>query len=161
MDRWMMGQLSASDWGAVWPVVPLLAPALIVLLALARPLDQVVMGEALAGGRGVDVARLQRLAFIFGSLAVGAVVAVAGPIGFVGLIVPHTVRRLVGPGHGLMLPCTLLAGGGFLVICDTIARTAYGAAELPVGIVTALLGGPFFIYLLVQGRRRGRMWSED
>jgi iron complex transport system permease protein len=87
------------------------------------------------------------------------VVAVTGPIGFVGLIVPHTVRRIVGPDHRLLLPCTLFAGGGFLVLCDTFARTVIAPTELPVGIVTSLLGGPFFIYLLIKGRRSGKLWG--
>ena len=79
--------------------------------------------------------------------------AVAGPIAFVGLIVPHTVRRLVGADHRLLLPCTFLAGGGFLVLCDTVARTIIAPTEFPVGIITSMLGGPFFIFLLIRSRR--------
>ena len=157
MDRWLMGQLMGAGWRELAAVAALALPALGLLLAMARPLDQLAMGEDMAGGRGVDVARLQWRAFLIGSLAVGAVVAVAGPIGFVGLIVPHAVRRIVGPAHALMLPCTALAGAAFLVVCDTLARSAWQGIEIPVGIVTALLGGPFFIWLLVHGRRRGRL----
>jgi iron complex transport system permease protein len=114
----------------------------------------------MAAGRGVNVPRMQKLCFFFGSLAVAAVVASTGPIGFVGLIVPHTVRRMIGPDHRLLLPCSLLAGGAFLVICDTVARTVLAPTEMPVGILTALIGGPFFIWLLIRGRRSGGFWSE-
>ncbi|HOE96792.1 MAG TPA: iron ABC transporter permease [Candidatus Sumerlaeota bacterium] len=161
MDRWLMGGLSVTGYGEVRSVLPFLAVGLGVQLGLARALDQLGLGEELAQSRGVNVARLQALVFVFGSLAVASVVAVAGLIGFVGLIVPHTARRLTGPDHRLLLPASLLAGGGFLVLCDTVARTIIAPTELPVGIITSLLGGPFFIYLLVRSRRGGRMWGVD
>lgn len=154
MDHWLFGQLSGATWQDVGPLATLVIPSLAGMLVLARPLDQIALGEELAGGRGVNVARLQVWAFFLGSLATGAVVAVAGPIGFVGLLVPHAVRRIVGPGHMLLLPCAMLAGGAFLIGCDTLARMH--PAELPVGIITALLGGPFFIGLLIRARRTGR-----
>ncbi|MCE5229323.1 iron ABC transporter permease [bacterium] len=156
MDIWMIGQLTGATWSDIGPLAMLVIPSIIGMLALARPLDQIALGEELAGGRGVNVARLQVGAFFLGSLATGAVVAVAGPIGFVGLLVPHAVRRIVGPGHVLLLPCVMLAGGAFLIVCDTLARSVWHAAELPVGILTALLGGPFFIGLLIRGRRTGK-----
>ena len=158
MDRWMMGGLNVAGWKDVLTVLPFLLPALLVLLSIARGLDQMAFGDELAGARGVNVGRLQRTAFFSASLATGAVVAVSGPIGFVGLIVPHTVRRLIGPDHRLLLPCVFFGAGGFLVLCDTFARTVIAPTELPVGIITALLGGPFFIYLLISGRRRGQLW---
>jgi iron complex transport system permease protein len=161
MDHWMMGRLSTGSWRDVALTAGLLAPSLGALLLLARGLDQISFGEDLAAGRGVDVARLQKLAFLFGSLAVGAVVAMAGPIAFVGLIVPHSVRRLVGPDHRLLLPCTALAGAGFLVLCDALARSILSPNEMPVGVITALLGGPFFIYLLIRGRHTGTMWGSE
>ncbi len=157
MDRWLMGQLSGATWGTLAAVALPALPAAVVLLLLARPLDQLALGEELAGGRGVDVVRLQFWSFLMGSLATGAVVATVGPIGFVGLIVPHAVRRLTGPGHVLLLPVSLLLGGVFLVACDTVARSAWQAVEIPVGIITSLLGGPFFIALLIRGRSRGRL----
>ena len=160
MDHWLMGGLNVTGYREVISVLPLLVPGALVLLSLARPLDQLSLGEEMASGRGVNVVRMQVLAFFFGSMAVASVVAVAGLIGFVGLIVPHTVRRLTGPDHRLLLPCTVLAGGGFLVLCDMVARTLLAPTEIPVGIITSVLGGPFFIYLLVQGRRTGRMWGE-
>jgi iron complex transport system permease protein len=128
---------------------------------LGRGLDQISFGEEMAMGRGVNVDRLQKLAFLGGSLATASVVAITGPIGFVGLIIPHIVRRHVGPHHRLLLPCAFFAAGGFLVLCDTLARILIAPTELPVGIITALLGGPFFIYLLIQGRRTGKMWGGE
>lgn len=160
MDRWMMGGLDVSDWPVVLSVLPFLLPGIIVLMLMARGFDQISFGEDMAMGRGVNVARLQKVAFFFGSLATASVVAVAGPIGFVGLIVPHTVRRLVGPDHRVLLPCTFFAAGGFLVVCDTFARTIIAPTELPVGIITSLLGGPFFIYLLIKGRQSGKLWGK-
>jgi iron complex transport system permease protein len=160
MDRWLMGGLDVGGWGVVVSVLPFLLPGVAVLMAMAAGYDQISFGEELATGRGVNVHRLQKMTFLFGSLATASVVAVAGPIGFVGLIVPHTVRRLVGPAHCLLLPCTFFAAGGFLVVCDTLARTVIAPTDLPVGIITALLGGPFFIYLLIQGRRTGKMWGN-
>jgi iron complex transport system permease protein len=152
MDRWLMGGLDVTGWGGVWPVLPILIPGAAILLVEARKYDLMTFGDELAAGRGINVARLQKVSFFGGSLLTASVVAMAGPIGFVGLIVPHTVRRLVGPDHRLVLPCVFFAGGAFLVVCDTVARTAFSPQELPVGIITALLGGPFFLYLLVRGR---------
>jgi iron complex transport system permease protein len=160
MDRWMMGSLDVSSWPLVRSVLPFLVPGLGALLLMARGFDQISFGEEMALGRGVNVARLQKQAFFFGSLATASVVAVAGPIGFVGLIVPHTVRRMVGPDHRVLLPCTLFAAGGFLVLCDTFARTVIAPTELPVGIITSLIGGPFFIYLIVKARRNGKIWGK-
>jgi iron complex transport system permease protein len=160
MDRWTMGMIDITGYDSkIWTAVIMLIPALVILLAQARALDQISFGESLAAGRGVNVPRLQKTCFLIGSLATAAVVGVVGPIGFVGLIVPHTVRRLVGPDHRLLLPCSILGGGGFLIACDTFARTIIAPTQLPVGIITALLGGPFFLVLLVRSRRSGgRVW---
>lgn len=160
MTRWMMGGLDVTGWPAVWGVLPMLLPGVGALMLMARSYDMLAFGEELAQGRGVNVGRLIKLTFLFGSLATAAVVAAAGPIGFVGLIVPHTVRRMVGADHRLLLPCAFLAGGTFLALCDTLARSLMGAAELPVGIITALLGGPFFIHLLLRRRGGGRAWGK-
>jgi iron complex transport system permease protein len=102
----------------------------------------------------VDLARLRRLVLLATSLMIGALVAVAGPIGFVGLIVPHILRRFVGHDHLFLIPACVLGGGAFLTLCDAGARTLMAPAELPVGILTALLGGPFFLWLLVWRKRR-------
>ena len=160
MDLWLMGRLSDATWAGLVPVAILLLPSIAGLLLVARPLDLLALGEELAGGRGVDVARLQKTIFLLASLAIGAIVAAAGPIGFVGLIVPHTVRRIAGPAHTILLPASLLAGGGFLVLCDAVARTILAPAELPVGILTAVIGGPWFIAILLRGRKGGRGWMR-
>lgn len=153
MDRWMMGSMNIVGWGELGAAAAMLVPALAVLILLARQFDIVALGEIMASGRGVDVAQLQAWTFLAGSLATAAVVAVVGPVGFVGLIVPHTVRRIAGPDHRLLLICTLFAGGGFLVLCDTIGRSIIPPTGLPVGVITALAGGPFFIRLLMRSRR--------
>jgi len=98
--------------------------------------------------RGVDVVKIQKIGFVMASLITGAVVAVAGPIGFVGLIVPHIMRLIVGPDMRLLLPSSLFFGASFLIICDTVARTIIAPVEIPVGVITAMIGGPFFIWLL-------------
>jgi iron complex transport system permease protein len=152
MDRWLMGGLSVLGYRKLVSILPLLVPGVALLLWHGRDYNQLVLGEEMAAGRGVNVASLRRISFFGGSLITAAVVAVAGPIGFVGLLVPHIIRRLIGNDHRLLLPCAFLGGGGFLVICDTFARTIVAPTELPVGIVTALLGGPFFLYLLVRLR---------
>ena len=106
-------------------------------------------GEELAASRGVEVNRTKMVLFFAASLMVGGVVAVCGPIGFVGLMAPHICRLLIGPEHRWLTPATLVFGGAFLILCDTLARTVMAPVELPVGIVTALLGGPFFLWLLL------------
>ncbi len=152
IDRWMMGGLTVIGGRDIAAVLPLLLPGVLVLLALALPFNQLALGEELAFGRGIDPAQVQRWAFFGASLITAAAVSVAGPIGFVGLIVPHAVRRLVGPDHRLLLPCAGLAAAGFLVLCDSLARTVLAPTELPVGVVTAMIGGPVFIALLWRGR---------
>ena len=117
---------------------------------LARPLNLLSLGADSAESRGLDVKKAQRAAFFSASLATGAAVSVGGPIGFVGIIIPHLVRLLVGPDHRLVLPASALFGAAFLVGCDVVARTILAPVELPVGIITALIGGPFFLWLLIK-----------
>jgi iron complex transport system permease protein len=126
---------------------------LVTLLLLRWDLNLLLTGEELAVSRGVDLKRLRLGVLGVASAMVGALVAVTGPIGFVGLIVPHILRRWVGPDHLFLIPACLLGGGAFLAICDLGARTILAPAELPVGVLTALLGGPFFLWLLIAGRR--------
>ncbi|MBI3922816.1 MAG: iron ABC transporter permease [Armatimonadetes bacterium] len=154
MDRWLMGGLAVVGFGDVLAILPLLLPGAVILFALTPGMNQIAMGEDMAFGRGVPIAAFQKWGFAGASLVTAAVVAVAGPIGFVGLIVPHAIRRLIGPDHRLLLPCAALASGGFLILCDTVARTILAPTELPVGVVTALCGGPFFLWLLLQRSRR-------
>jgi iron complex transport system permease protein len=117
---------------------------------LPSSLNLLSVGPELAATRGVDVARAQRLAFLSASLATAAAVSLAGPIGFIGIVVPHLVRLMVGVDHRIVLPASALFGAAFLVGCDLVARTALAPIEIPVGVVTAMLGGPFFLWLLVR-----------
>ena len=120
-------------------VLPLLAVAFGIMATLPRSLDLISLGVDAAGARGVDVLRAERLALVSASLATGAAVAVAGPVAFIGLVVPHMVRLVVGSDHRLVLPASALFGGAFLIGCDLVARTVFPPLELPVGIVTALV----------------------
>jgi iron complex transport system permease protein len=152
--RWLMGGVQVTGFRSVLEMAPAVFSGLLITLWLTRELDILTMGEEMAAGRGVDVAWTRNLLFFASSLMVGGVVAVCGPIGFVGLMVPHICRILVGPGHRFLAPASILAGGTFLTLCDTAARTVIAPAEIPVGVITALLGGPFFLWLLVWGEKR-------
>jgi iron complex transport system permease protein len=146
---WLMGHLRYSDWGAVEATLPVTAVLFVALLAYARDLNVMLLGEEDAHSLGIDVERTKRLLLAGSSVITAAAVAVAGIIGFVGLIIPHMMRLVVGPDHRILLPTSALAGAAFLVLADTFARA--GPAEVPVGIVTAAVGAPFFVFLL---RRR-------
>ncbi|WP_335999110.1 vitamin B12 ABC transporter permease BtuC [Halorientalis halophila] len=143
---WLMGQLSNSTWAEVEVTLPLAVLSFLVLYAYAGDLNVLLLGETDAQTLGIEVERTKRILLAVASVITAAAVAVAGVIGFVGLIVPHVMRLLVGPDHRILLPTSALAGGAFLVAADTVARA--GPAEVPVGIVTAALGAPFFLYLL-------------
>lgn len=145
---WMMGSLSGRGWAHVRASLPYLAIGGLVVLVYARELNIMLLGEETAENLGVNVELTKVVLLTAGSLMAAAAVSVSGIIGFVGLIIPHTVRLLTGPDHRILLPTTALVGAIFLVVADTIARTILAPAELPVGIITALAGAPFFLYLL-------------
>lgn len=151
--RWMMGGLSVVGYGEVLWVLPWVLGGAALLLVLRWDLNLLLLGEELAASRGVDLGRLRLKVLLATSLMIGALVAVAGPIGFVGLMVPHILRRWVGHDHLYLAPACVLGGGAFLVLCDLAARTIMAPAELPVGVLTALLGGPFFLWLLIWKSR--------
>jgi iron complex transport system permease protein len=151
--RWMVGTLDVVGMDLVWRMALFLLPGIAMLLAKARDLHLIAMDEEAAASLGVDVSRVEKTIYAASSLVVGVAVAVTGPIGFVGLIVPHGVRLVLGEDLRVVLPCSLLLGASFLVLADTAARTVLGASELPVGAVTALLGGPLFLLLLSRRRR--------
>jgi iron complex transport system permease protein len=157
--RWMMGDLTWATWSELARTAVLIGIGLAVLLWKARDLNALSAGDDAAASVGVDPMRTTTLTFAVSALIVGAGIGIAGPIGFVGLMVPHAVRALVGPDHRVLLPTSMFAGAGFLAICDTAARTVAAPPELPVGILTALLGCPFFLYLLLRQKGRGRVWS--
>lgn len=160
MLRWVMGGLdNIVGFYDVLTVLPFVAAGSLVVLCSRHELDLITTGEDLAAARGVAVKRVKVFLFFTASLMVGAVVAVCGPIGFVGLMAPHICRLLIGPDHRWLTPATLLFGAAFLVFCDTLARTVMAPTELPVGILTALLGGPFFLWLLL-GRRAEPMGAS-
>ncbi len=152
-QRWMMGGIDVVGFQELITLCPLLFPGLGLLFFHASDLNNIALGEEMAMGHGVAVKTVQRNIFIGGGLSTAAVVSLVGPIGFVGLIIPHAVRRLSGFDQRVVLPCSFLLGGAALAACDSLARTILAPTELPVGIITAIIGGPLFIYLLVKIRR--------
>jgi iron complex transport system permease protein len=148
--RWLLGNLDVSSFDPILAATPLIGLSLALFAILPRTLNLLTLGEDVASSRGVDVVRAQRTAFFSASVATGAAVSLAGPIGFIGIVVPHLVRLLVGSDHRIVLPAATFFGAAFLVVCDLIARTVMAPIELPVGIVTAIVGGPFFLWLLVR-----------
>jgi ABC-type Fe3+-siderophore transport system permease subunit len=151
---WMIGQLGSSQWSDVALVLPYLGVACAVLLCCGRALDVLAVGDDEAGSLGVHPGRLRLLVILAASLATASAVAVSGLVGFVGLVVPHIVRRLAGGSYTRVLPLSLLVGGAFLVMADLVARVVLAPAELPIGVVTAFVGAPFFAGLLWFGARR-------
>ncbi|MBM4033725.1 MAG: iron ABC transporter permease [Planctomycetes bacterium] len=152
MERWVMGGLDVFGYRDLAALLPFLLPGLGLLVMQIPSLNHLSLGEEMAAGHGVDVAAVHREVFLGAGLATAAVVSVTGPIGFVGLIVPHTVRRLSGFDHRIVLPASFLLGGAFLVACDAAARVVVAPAEMPAGILTALVGGPIFIRILLRRR---------
>jgi iron complex transport system permease protein len=148
--RWIMGDLDVGSFEPIIAALPMLLIAFAIFAWLPSSLNLLSVGTDAASARGVDVGRTQRLAFVSASLATAAAVSLAGPIGFIGIVVPHLVRLLVGVDHRLVLPASALFGGAFLVVCDLAARTLLAPLEIPVGVITAMLGGPFFLWLLVR-----------
>ncbi len=150
---WMMGSLSGASWRTVAIVAAYTLPAAILLLGLARPLNLMSIGEETASYLGTRVEVTKRLAYAVASLVAAAGVAFAGVIGFVGLVVPHAVRLLAGPDHRVLLPLSVVAGGTFLVLADLGARSAFAPVEIPIGVITAFVGVPFFLLLLRRSLR--------
>ena len=156
MTRWTMGAVDTADMQTVARSAPFVIACFFGLLWLSPQLNPLTAGEEWAASRGVYVRRIKHLVYFIGSILTGTVTASSGPIGFVGLIVPHTVRLIGGPDHRTLIPASFFLGSAFLVLCDTLARTLFAPAEIPVGVITAILGGPFFILLLK--RKRGELW---
>ncbi|MDA8599266.1 iron ABC transporter permease [Porticoccaceae bacterium] len=150
---WQMGNLSTANWTRVSIVAVVAVVVLILFPRESKSLNALLLGESEARHLGIDVQRVKKKLILLTTLGIGTAVAVAGMIGFVGLIVPHIVRLLIGPDHRWLLPVSALAGGILLLIADTLARVIIAPVELPTGILTAILGAPFFIMLLIQQRR--------
>ena len=150
---WLLGGLVAEGWRSIAIVVPVVVVGVAGATLVAHELNLVALGEERAAQLGVEVDRLKRRAIAIGALLAAAAVSVAGVIGFVGLMTPHLLRLVIGADHRRLLPASLLGGATLLILADLMARTVIAPSELPVGVVTALLGGPFFLFLL---RREGR-----
>ncbi len=148
--RWMMGSLDIAGYAKLFQLLPFSIAGLLILIPLAQNLNIMLTGEELAQTRGVAVNLTKKLVFLAASLLVGSVVAFCGPIGFVGMMAPHITRLFIGSDHRLLMPGATLFGGAFLVICDTLARSIVPPSEIPVGVITSLLGGPFFLWLLLS-----------
>ncbi|MEM1055263.1 MAG: iron ABC transporter permease [Bacteroidota bacterium] len=149
---WTLGSLGGATWSSLAVAVPLVGSVLLAAPWLARALDAMLLGEAEARHLGIDTQRVKQVSVGLAALSVAAATAVSGLIGFVGLVAPHLVRLTLGPGHRALLPGAALCGATLLVLADLAARTLLAPAEIPIGIVTALVGGPFFLWLLVRNR---------
>ena len=154
---WLLGNLQILDWGLLRAISVVIACGLVMTMLFARNLNVMTLGEQPAAHLGLNPERTKKLFFVVASLMTGAAVAACGLIGFVGLIVPHTVRMAIGPDHRRLVPACALVGAGFLVLADAFARTVFAPTEVPIGVVTAFLGGPFFLFLL---RRRKRSYWD-
>jgi iron complex transport system permease protein len=160
MLQWMIGGLASMRLSVVgWAALPIGA-GLAVLIANARALNALAAGPDVAASLGVAVRRTQTIVFAVTSLLVGAAIAVAGPIGFVGLMVPHALRAMIGPDHRLLLPASIFGGAILLAVCDAVARTLIPLNPLPTGAVTAVLGAVFFLGILVRQKRNASLWSR-
>ncbi len=151
--RWLMGGIEPESYSTIAALALVLLIPCVAVLARAREWNLLAVGEDWAVARGVNAQRAILTGYFATSVLTGATTAFTGPIGFVGLIVPHALRLLLGADHRLLLPASALGGGAFLILCDALARTVLAPTEIPVGVVTAMLGGPFFIWLLKSKRR--------
>ncbi|TCC30928.1 FecCD family ABC transporter permease [Kribbella speibonae] len=156
---WQLGSLNGATWQAVSAVAPFTVAGVVAALALARRLDLLALGDQSAAHLGVDVERLRLTAIVVVALLVGASVAFSGIIGFVGLVVPHLIRMIAGPGHRLLIPASALGGAVLVILADLLARTLIRNADLPIGMITSLVGAPFFFWLLRRTRSRQGGWA--
>lgn len=155
--RWLMGGIDSPEPMTLVLLTIAVGASLFLALWKSNDLNLLAVGEEWATTRGVNLGPMMRMAFILGSLLTAVVTSMTGPIGFIGLLTPHALRMVVGADHRILVPTSFCVGGGFLALCDTLARTALAPAEIPVGVVTALIGGPFFIWLLRT--RRASLWA--
>ena len=156
LAAWLHGQLGIPTWSQLGLLAPLVAASILLALPVAGRLNTLALGEEYAAQLGISVARVRMATVILGSLLTAAAVSLGGLIGFVGLLVPHFLRILIGPNHVRLLPAAALGGAIFLILADTFARTAFAPTEIPVGVFTAFLGGPAFLYLLNHRSRESR-----
>ena len=149
---WLLGSLSGATWAKTATIAPVLAIGLIACLSIGRGLDVLVLGESEAFHSGVNVERLKRISIVLISAMTGLAVSICGVVGFIGIVVPHLLRLVIGPGHRLLLPASALLGAVLVVGADTLARTIVAPAEMPIGILTAAIGAPFFLAILLRQR---------
>ncbi len=154
--RWLMGGFEIVGFRPVFTFLPFVVIGCVVVFVLGYELNVMTLGDEIALSRGVNVRRVRQTLFFAVSLMVGGIVSVCGPIGFVGMMAPHICRLMIGYDHRYLAPATCAFGGAFLVLCDTLARKLIAPAEIPVGVITALLGGPFFLWLLMRRSREGK-----
>jgi len=150
---WLLGTFSLTDWWQVAIIAPYILGGIIVILCLARPLNIMQLDEEQAQQLGINVEKIKVVILVAATVSTAAAVCFCGAIGFVGIIVPHAIRIIFGPDHRLLLPMSMLSGAGFLILADTASRTLLAPTEIPVGIITALIGAPFFLYVL-RARKR-------
>ena len=160
MVQWMLGSMETVRLITVGYAAPVILGALAVLIAYARELNALAAGPEVAASLGVDVGRTQTVIFAMAAVLVGAAIAVVGPIGFVGLLVPHALRAVLGPDHRLLLPASMLGGASVLAVFDTLSRIVIPLHHLPTGAVTAVLGVPFFVAILVGQKQRAALWGR-
>jgi iron complex transport system permease protein len=149
--RWLMGGFETVGFRPVFTLLPFILIGTAFIFLLLKELNLFMLGDDIAQSRGVAVKAVKRLLFFATSLMIGVVVSACGPIGFIGMMAPHICRLLIGMEHRFLAPTSFLFGGAFLVLCDTLSRTMIAPAEIPVGVLTSLLGGPFFLWLLISG----------
>jgi iron complex transport system permease protein len=151
--NWTLGGVQVNSWSQLAVTAPLILAGAAIALLIAHPLNLVLLGEQQAAHLGVRVERLKLAAIVLAALLTALAVTLAGVVAFVGLVVPHSMRLIYGPGHKLLLPASCLAGATFVVLCDIVARVVVAPTEVPLGVITAILGAPFFLYLLRRSRR--------
>ena len=148
--HWLMGDLSRASYSTVFQLLPFILSGSLIIAVLHKELNLLTINDDLAASYGLQVERMRLILFLAVSLMIAGIVTVCGPIGFIGIMAPHICRLIIGSNHRHLIPASILFGGCFLTICDTIARTLATSAEVPVGIITSLLGGPFFLWLLFR-----------
>ncbi len=151
--RWIMGSLDVVGFDTVWKTLIFVIPGCLILLSSTKDMNLFGLGDDVASSLGVNVRRMEKKIYFATSLAAGAVISVTGPIGFVGLIIPHILRMMLGVDNRIILPCSFLLGATFLTAADTVSRTIISPVEIPVGIITASIGGIFFLWLLIKTKK--------
>ncbi|MDQ2086977.1 iron chelate uptake ABC transporter family permease subunit [Herbivorax sp. ANBcel31] len=151
---WVMGSISSASWNQVLVLLPIIIICIVIIIAFSRDLNVISTGEETAKSLGIEVERLKKIMIVVCSILVASCVAVSGVIGFVGLIIPHTIRLLTGSDHRIIIPFSAIGGAAFMVICDTLARSVVPPTEIPVGAITSVVGAPYFIYLLSKNKKK-------